>query len=152
MTEHEDLIAEANRLLTKNQWTSGWGVESLAERLVDALEAVERERDRLDEAFDRDLPWRYDEVEAQRNQLAAVVERVRQWRHDWFNEPVEGVKRKPHHRRLDNILDSAPTVALDHVKAEAVRDAASNVRASSFWADGSDNYADRVRGYLTTYA
>lgn len=41
------------------------------------VEELRAERDRLDEAFDRDLPWRYDEVEAQRNQLAAEVEELR---------------------------------------------------------------------------
>ncbi len=35
---HEALIAEANTALSRNQWTSGWGIESLAERLCDALE------------------------------------------------------------------------------------------------------------------
>lgn len=47
MTEqtNAELIAEANRALAENQWTSGWGVESLAHRLVDALEAVVQERD-----------------------------------------------------------------------------------------------------------
>jgi len=40
-----DLIDEANTLLARNQWASGWGVESLAERLTDALEAAEAERD-----------------------------------------------------------------------------------------------------------
>lgn len=38
------------------------------------------------------------------------------------------------------------------VKADAVREVQANVRASSFWADGSDNYADRVRGYLSSRA
>lgn len=37
-----ELIAEANRALAENQWTSGWGVESLAERLASALEAAEK--------------------------------------------------------------------------------------------------------------
>lgn len=35
----------------------------------------------------------------------AMIEAVRKWRHDWFNEPVEGVHRKRHLRRLDAILD-----------------------------------------------
>lgn len=38
------------------------------------------------------------------------------------------------------------------VRAETLREARDNVRASSFWADGSDNYADRVRGYLSRAA
>ena len=37
-------------------------------------------------------------------------------------------------------------------QAEALREARDAVRASSFWADGSDNYADRVRGYLSARA
>jgi len=48
----------------------------------------------------------------------------------------------------------APLIA-EHdakVRAEALREARDNVRASSFWADGSDNYADRVRGYLSNEA
>lgn len=40
--DHEDLIAEAVRALASNQWTSEWGVESLAERLCDALEDATR--------------------------------------------------------------------------------------------------------------
>jgi len=49
-TAREDvpaLIAEANKALAENQWTSGWGVESLADRLAGALEA---ERKRAEEA------------------------------------------------------------------------------------------------------
>lgn len=68
------------------------------------------------------------EAEAERDKLAAVVEQVKQWRHDWFNEPIEGVKRKPHHRRLDDVLDAAPSVTLDRVRAEALRDAADGFR------------------------
>ena len=41
---------------------------------------------------------------------------------------------------------------LNSIKAEALREARDAVRASSFWADGSDNYADRVRGYLSARA
>lgn len=37
-----ELIAEANKLLAENQWTSGWGVESLAERLAERLEAADQ--------------------------------------------------------------------------------------------------------------
>src|SRR5699024_4056236 len=98
----------------------------LAERLVDALEAVERERDRLDEAFDRDLPWRYDEVEAQRNQLAAVVQEALNVARS--NSAPLGVPEARHYDRLlaetRRALNAAPSVALDHVKAEALREAA----------------------------
>ncbi len=50
MTEYStekvtELVGESDRLLAENQWTSGWGVESLADRLTDALEAVANERD-----------------------------------------------------------------------------------------------------------
>ena len=38
------------------------------------------------------------------------------------------------------------------VQAEALQEARDAVRAASFWADGSDNYADRVRGYLSARA
>lgn len=37
-------------------------------------------------------------------------------------------------------------------KVEALREARNQVFASSFWADGSDNYADRVRGWLSRRA
>lgn len=40
----------------------------------------------------------------------AMIEAVKKWRHDWFNEPVEGVHRKRHLRRLDTILDGAKPV------------------------------------------
>lgn len=48
----------------------------------------------------------------------------------------------------------APLIAAHDakVRAETLREARDNVRASSFWADGSDNYADRVRGYLSRAA
>lgn len=78
MTEqtNADLIAEANRALAENQWTSGWGVESLAHRLVDALEAVVQERDNwklsAEEAERAEKRWR-----ARADELAAVVEKVR---------------------------------------------------------------------------
>lgn len=52
--------------------------------------------------------------------------------------------------------EQVPRVIIDaelrKAKAEALREARDNVRASSFWADGSDNYADRVRGWLSNYA
>lgn len=93
MTAREDvpaLIAEARLAECSECSEEGTSPEmrcdgDLIRRLADALEAAEqraeeaeRERDRLDEAFDRDLPWRYDEVEAQRNELAAVVEKLRE--------------------------------------------------------------------------
>lgn len=37
-------------------------------------------------------------------------------------------------------------------KVDALREARDQVFASSFWADGSDNYADRVRGWLSRRA
>lgn len=46
MTEKiDDLIARAELMLAENQWTSGWGVEALAEELCDALVSVRAERD-----------------------------------------------------------------------------------------------------------
>lgn len=86
-------------------------------------EQAEAERDRLDEAFDRDLPWRYDEVEAQRNQLAAVVEQVR----EGFDSLHWGCNNPDHecgYRKQADALMEAPSVALDRVKAEALREAA----------------------------
>lgn len=51
--------------------------------LADALTAVSAERDRLDESFDRDLPWRYSEVleqvktmRADRDRLHKAIESV----------------------------------------------------------------------------
>lgn len=52
----------------------------------------------------------------------------------------------------DAVLDLLPGRSEAEVKAEALREARDAVRASSFWADGSDNYADRVRGYLSARA
>lgn len=34
------------------------------------------------------------------------------------------------------------------VKAKVLREAVADVRASDWWADGSDNYASKVRGWL----
>lgn len=84
----------------------------------------------------------YARLVTERDQLAAVVEQVRQWRHDWFNEPIEGVKRKPHHRRLDDALNAAPSVALDRVRAEALREAADEVE-KLYFGDGSTGSANR---------
>ena len=52
----------------------------------------------------------------------------------------------------DAVLDLLPGRSEAEVAAEALREARDAVRASSFWADGSDNYADRVRGYLSARA
>lgn len=49
-------------------------------------------------------------------------------------------------RRDDALAEFDRFIA--RIKADALRAAQADVRASSFWADGSDNYADRVRGYL----
>lgn len=66
------------------------------------------------------------------------------YRHDpeWFKgQPFAGVDTGPEFDRM-----------IAQVRAETLREARDNVRASSFWADGSDNYADRVRGYLSRAA
>ena len=55
-------------------------------------------------------------------------------------------------KRAEAALDLLPGRSEAEVKAEALREARDAVRASSFWADGSDNYADRVRGYLSARA
>ena len=52
----------------------------------------------------------------------------------------------------DAVLSLLPGRSEAVVKAEGLREARDEVRASSFWADGSDNYADRVRGYLSARA
>ena len=52
----------------------------------------------------------------------------------------------------DAVLSLLPGRSEAEVKEEALREARDAVRASSFWADGSDNYADRVRGYLSARA
>ena len=61
-------------------------------------------------------------------------------------------QREPFLCFADAILDLWPGRSEAEVKAEALREARDAVRASSFWADGSDNYADRVRGYLSARA
>lgn len=78
---------------------------------------AERERDRLDEAFDRDLPWRYDEVEAQRNQLAAVVEKA--LHHDPLHGESQGLHCGGMAPCIRSILTAAPADVLREVKAEA---------------------------------
>lgn len=85
----------------------------LIERAAAALESLVQERDRLDEAFDRDLPWRYDEVEAQRNQFAAIVEQARLYCEN------QGDKFRHHAGRILDMLASAPADALLEVKAKA---------------------------------
>lgn len=47
-----------------------------AVRAADALEAVTRAREDLDEAFDRDLPWRYDELSEQSKRAEAAIEEL----------------------------------------------------------------------------
>lgn len=99
-----DLIAEGRR-----RDREVLGEPGILSQFAAALEAAEqrakkaeRERDRLDEAFDRDLPWRYAEVETQRNQLAAVVEKARLYCEN------QGDKFRYHAQRVTDLL-SAPT-------------------------------------------
>ena len=42
---------------------------------------------------------------------SVLIEQVRRWRHNWFNEPVEGVYRAKHLKRLDEILDGTTPVS-----------------------------------------
>lgn len=123
MTTNEELIAR----LRKGDGNGCRASNETMDRAAEALEKLEAERDELLAELDRVAEHRGRLIE-ERNALAAVVEQVRQWRHDWFNEPIEGVKRKPHHRRLDDVLDAAPSVALDRVRAEALREAADGFR------------------------
>ena len=59
-------------------------------------------------------------------------------------------------RLLARRLDAAGLLASSEhdrqVAARTLREAAGNVRASSFWNDGSDNYADRVRAFIGSEA
>jgi chemotaxis regulatin CheY-phosphate phosphatase CheZ len=59
---------------------------------------------------ERSTAW-IEEVERLEHKLSeqsATIEAVTKWRHDWFNEPVDGVPRKRHVQRLDEILDRNP--------------------------------------------
>lgn len=51
-----------------------------------------------------DIPWLLNALAEQAATIAAVMK----WRHDWFNEPVVGIYRAAHLRRLDAILDKPP--------------------------------------------
>lgn len=129
MTEQTtaDLIATAKAMREQiNEEPKSWSILALwfetAERLEAAeqrAEEAERERDRLDEAFDRDLPWRYDEVEAQRNQCAAVVEKVREEAEAYAKQPDVMEPCGAVAQSLQWALASAPADALREVKAEA---------------------------------
>lgn len=117
LSVRDDVIATLEQVTAeRDNWKlSAEEAERAEQRAEKRAEEAERERDRLDEAFDRDLPWRYDEVETQRNQLAAVVEQVRDTLEHYHGQKVDVSP--------NDILDMlpSPSVALDRVKAEAVR-------------------------------
>ena len=74
----------------------------------------------------------------------------REW--DLIKARATGSARDASLAAASRALDLLPGRSEAEVKAEALREARDAVRASSFWADGSDNYADRVRGYLSARA
>lgn len=137
-------VAAREQLVRAEEAEAGWHALTI---VVERVKSVLVHPNRIEEHGEASLRWSIrkafdilhectsvvrnpgkSEVEQERDELAAVVEQMRQWRHDWFNEPIEGVKRKPHHRRLDDVLDAAPSVALDRVRAEALREAADGFR------------------------
>ena len=82
---------EADRLIRncKTYNFGMWAADKLAHEVVPALLArvreLEAERDTLDAAFDRDLPWRYDEAiarardaEAERDAALFTIAKVRE--------------------------------------------------------------------------
>lgn len=78
-----ELVAVSETWVPNECAASPVGAWHTIERLTDALTAVSAERDRLDESFDRDLPWRYSEVleqvktmRADRDRLHKAIESV----------------------------------------------------------------------------
>ena len=86
-------------------------------------------------------------VKPHRDALAAAI----RLRHREMGSSVETVTVDDY-ESADAALSLLPGRTESEIKAEALREARDAVRASSFWADGSDNYADRVRGYLSARA
>ena len=142
-------------------------------RLLDALDTAEAERDEVQER----VKVTKDEVRrvgnflrlervaarrslerAERAEAEVEAEQYETYRHriDVLNARLAalGFPRCACHPAEDDSERCLPDPArwLAQVKAEALREARDAVRASSFWADGSDNYADRVRGYLSARA
>lgn len=112
-----ELITEANKLLAENQWTSGWGVESLAERLADALEAAEKRAENAEgerDLFKREqvrLAARCDQAQNERDALASVVEKAE----DFVTRHYLGTRFGD---EVLPILTAAGADALREVKAE----------------------------------
>ena len=86
-------------------------------------------------------------VKPHRDALAAAI----RLRHREMGSGVETVTVDDY-ESADAVLSLLTGRSEAEVKGEALREARDAVRASSFWADGSDNYADRVRGYLSARA
>ena len=72
-TDPEARSSEIAALLTPKDAAFIAASRSAVPALLDRVRELEAERDALDAAFDRDLPWRYDEAIARAN--AAVAER-----------------------------------------------------------------------------
>jgi len=113
MTEQSnaELTAEANKLLAENQWTSGWGVESLAERLAAALEAADQRAENAERQH-RLSQKAWAETLSDRNQYAAVVEKVR--------KAIDGPH--PANSGLDSYTLAHLSPLLDAAPADALRE------------------------------
>jgi hypothetical protein len=72
--------------------------------LIAALNAAESDLADADALYDIYTTVTIRKITEQATKIAAVMK----WRHDWFNEPVDGVPRKRHVQRLDEILDRIP--------------------------------------------
>ena len=97
------LIAQAERMSLYVQ-RGGPDDGTVYDRLAAALKRLGEE---LEDAEDR-RGNEYLKLEDTVAEQAATIAAVMKWRHDWFNEPVEGVSRAAHLRRLDAILDGPP--------------------------------------------
>ena len=82
---------EADRLIRNcktynfGMWAADKLAHEVAPALLDSVRELEAERDTLDAAFDRDLPWRYDEAiarardaEAERDAALSTIAKVRE--------------------------------------------------------------------------
>jgi hypothetical protein len=77
--------------------------------LITALTTAESDLADADALYDGYAKQTIRKITEQAMKIAAVMK----WRHDWFNEPVDGVPRKRHVQRLDEILDRKNEAAED---------------------------------------
>jgi len=155
VSTNEELIREARHFASLGSDLNSVEADRFINELASALEQTTRELERMDEAFDRDLPWRYDEVIEARDaaveraeRAEATLAKVREYLVAIKNSP--GLGNSGHHERwireATDLIDlsasrPAPIEAetQDEDEYRVLRDAADHLRREEYHL-----YADRV--------